>query len=224
MTSNVILYIGSGKSSLQVNRMNLSPYSIACANNSWKLFENKPPFDFWIHSGDFPRENFPTQNNFKQEISHVDYSQTALTASQIFGWETKSPQHYLGYTIFFLGLYWLMLTQRPSKIGLLGFDHDYNLEKFNKWNVNGRPNIQNQFNKKTEKTIIEWSNKFFDGMEPDFFYGHGTPDPLRLGEEHLLKKIELAVECSKKLNIKLVNFSLLPSKINTIERESPNFS
>lgn len=218
MNFDNIIYIGSGKSALNVLKMDISKYTIICVNNAWKIFENKM-FDIWIHSGDFPKENFPMIKNFKTEISHKDYEESAKKAADVFNWKTNSPQHYLGYTIFFLGLYWIMLTLSPKKIGLLGFDHDFNPEKVNKWNQNNRPNIQNQFNKKKEKTILEWSNNFFINMEPDSFYGHGTPDPIRLGESHLIQKFNLAKENANILGIKLVNFSTVESKINTIEKE-----
>jgi hypothetical protein len=43
-----------------------------------------------------------------------------------------SPAHHIGYTIFFLGLYWIMLELQPTDIYLLGFDHDYNPKKTEK--------------------------------------------------------------------------------------------
>ena len=216
--SNKILYIGSGKSALKVHNMDLSDYTIVCVNNAWRLFE-KTSFDIWIHSGDFPRENYPTIKNFQMEVCNKDYEASSRKALEIFKWKTNSSQHYLGYTIFFSGLYWIMMTQSPEKIALLGFDHDYNPEKVIKWNEHNRPNIQNKFNNKKEKNILEWSNNFFSNMEPDFFYGHGTPDPIRLGENHLIEKFELAKKSAKTLGIKLVNFSNVVSKINTIEKE-----
>lgn len=213
-----VLYVGSSNSATLVKELNLNDYDVICVNNAWRLFNNTNNIT-WLHSGDFPRENYPPDNSFLQEISYKDYSRTAEIVAERLGWKTNSPQHYLGYTIFFLGLYWIMIEKQPEKICLLGFDHDYNKEKVKKWNDDQRPNIQNNFNKKTEKTIKEWSENYFKGLQPDFFYGHGTPDPLRLGEKHLLEKFNLAIEASNKLNIELVNYSPVQSEINIIKKE-----
>ena len=83
----------------------------------------------------------------------------------------------MGYTIFFLGLYWIIDFLEPDKISLLGFDHDYNPSKVKKWNENKRPTPQNYITKTQDQTIKEWSESFFEGMRPDSFYGQGTPGP-----------------------------------------------
>ena len=153
-----ILYVGSGRSSLLAKDKKL-PQTIACANNAWRLFDS---FDIWIHSGDFPHENYPKNIKFTTEVNHSLYSASAKSAADILGWYTTHPQHYAGYTIFFLGLYWLMIELRPSKIGLLGFDHDYNDDKVKRWVNGGMPNIQNQFggtNKSANKFSDECSSE-----------------------------------------------------------------
>lgn len=209
-----VLYIGSGKSALQA----LDPKYDGCikvaVNNAWRIFENDK-FDVWIHSGDFPRERFPVNKNYEKEVTYEEYSVTAAAVAKKLNWNIKSPEHHCGYTIFFMGLYYIMMEMKPDRIGLLGFDHDYNMEKVEKWNSDNRPNIQNQFNKKTEKTIEEWANNYFHNMEEDFFYGHGTPDPIRLGKEHLIGKFELAKKSSQELGIDIVNCSGVLSEINT---------
>lgn len=213
-----ILFIGSGKSAKLIENLDLTKYTVVCLNNAWRLFENKN-FDYWIRPNDFPIENYPKNKNYKREIRYEDYSFSMEHACKILNIQTKFPEQTLGYTSFFAGLYWIMVELKPKKISLLGFDHDYNTEKVKKWEKDNRPNIQNQFNKKTEKTIEDWASKYFDGMEKDFFYGHGTPDPLRLGVDVLISKFELAKINAKKFNINLVNLSPVISTINTIEKE-----
>jgi hypothetical protein len=215
------LYIGSGNSALNIKDKDLSNFTIVCANNAWRLFD-KSFFDIWIHSGDFPKYNFPKEKNYKQEISYKDYSQTAQKAAEILNWKCSSPQHYAGYTIFFLGLYWIMIERRPKKIGVLGFDHDYNPEKVKKWEESGKPNIQNKFNDPTVKNMNIWAAEFFKEMKQDSFYGQGTPDPLRLGTKHLFEKFELAKNSAKQLEIKLVNYSMVTTGINTFDKEFLN--
>ena len=124
-----ILYVGSGKSALNATDSIYDDHIIVCVNNSWKIFQDKKPIDVWLHTGDFPRENFAPKTCFHREIAHKEYSTTAKEAARILGWETKSPEHYAGYTAFFQGLYWIFLDLKPKRVGLLGFDHDYNSEK-----------------------------------------------------------------------------------------------
>ena len=191
---------------------------VCCVNNAWKLFKNKP-FDCWIHSGDFPFENRPKIRTFKREISHTQYKISSEEIVKKLGAKCRSPQHYLGYTIFFLGLYWVLNDLNPKKISLLGFDHDYNSAKVAKWNNHNRPNPQNNFNKDRGTTIEDWSESFFKGFETDSFYGHGTPDPIRLGEQTLKQKFELAIKNTEAIGVKMVNLSPVVSRINTIQKE-----
>lgn len=213
-----ILYIGSGNSAKLVEKVNIENYTVVCLNNAWRLFDGQC-FDYWIRPNDFPRENYPKNTNYKQVVEYKDYSVCMENVCQVLNINTTSPQHYLGYTSFFAGLYWIMNALKPEKISLLGFDHDYNMEKVKKWENENRPTPQNNFNNKSEKTIDEWANNYFKNMKQDFFYGHGTPDPLRLGEKQLISKFELAKKNSTRLKIKLVNLSPVVSPINTIEKE-----
>lgn len=213
-----VLYIGSGKSANLIEKLDLSTYYIVCANNAWKLFQNSH-FNVWIHSGDFPVENRPKIINFDLDISHNQYSQSAINIAKKLQIVTRSPMHHLGYTVFFNGLYWIFDTLQPQKVSLLGFDHDYNQEKLKKWDENGRPNPQNNYKKPRNQSLSDWSEKFFDGMETDSFYGHGTPDPMRLGAKHLKQKFMYAIINANKLNIDLVNLSPVESTINIIRKE-----
>lgn len=209
-----ILYIGSGMSATQALNPKYDDCIKIAANNAWRLFENSK-FDVWIHSGDFPNERCPIIKNYESEVCYKDYTAAINKAKDVLKWECKSPQHYSGYTIFFNGLYYILMEMKPDKIGLLGFDHDYNPEKIEKWNNDNRPNIQNHFNKKKERTIEEWSQNYFKNMKQDFFYGHGTPDPIRLGEKHLIEKFEIAKNSAKTLGVEIVNCSGVISNINT---------
>ena len=198
-----VIFCGSGNSARLIESVDQEKFIICGANNAWRLFDS---FEYWIHSGDFPFENRPKVPNYKNEISFKEYGKTAQEFCEVLNIETKSPQHYVGYTIFFLGLHWIMMELKPKRIGLLGFDHDYNPEKVEKWRANGQPNPQNQYLKGSE-TLENWSKNFFDGMEQDSFYGQGTPDPLRLGVSHLLDKFEQVIKNSIKLEIDIVNLS-----------------
>lgn len=214
-----VLYIGSGNSAKLIDKLDLSKYTVVCVNNAWRLFQDSS-FDVWIHSGDFPKEHSPKIKMYHREVSAKDYSLSTASIINSLNIDCKSPQHYVGYTIFFQGIYWIMNELKPEKISLLGFDHDYNQSKVDKWNEHKRPNIQNKFNNKQKKqNITEWLNLFYDGMETDFFYGHGSPDPMRLGTQHLIDKFEILKKNAQKLNISIVNLSPIISPINTIEKE-----
>jgi hypothetical protein len=208
-----VLYIGSGRSALGALDEKYNGYIKVAVNNAWRIFKDTH-FDIWIHSGDFPKESFPTVKNYDIEVGYTLYSKSAKKASEYFKWVTDSPQHYAGYTIFFMGLYYILMEMSPNEIGLLGFDHDYNPEKVEKWNSDNRPNLQNKFNNKLEPTIEEWSNNYFKGMEEDFFYGHGTPDPMRLGKHYLIEKFKRSQNSANELNIEIFNYSNVSSDIN----------
>ena len=112
------------------------------------------------------------------------------------------------------------MNNGAKKISLLGFDHDYNPEKVEKWLKNQRPNPQNHYLKPKEKSINESLEDFFKGMKKDSFYGQGTPDPIRLGETHLREKFLLAIDNAEKLGVELVNLSPVNSSINMVKKET----
>ena len=208
-----VLYLGSGNSAKLIDKLNLDNYFIVGVNNTWRLFKDSR-FDIWIHSGDFPVENRPKLKNYDAEISYNEYSKSASSIVEKLGIKCNSPQHYLGYTIFFMGLYWIMNDLQPSKISLLGFDNDYNPDKVDKWNNHNRPNPQNSYLKPRGQSIKDWSNDFFKDMKHDSFYGHGTPDPIRLGMQHLIQKMRQAVENSDFFGIEILNLSPVCSEFN----------
>ena len=208
-----VLYLGSGNSAKLIDKLNLDNYFIVGVNNTWRLFKDSR-FDIWIHSGDFPVENRPKLKNYDAEISYNEYSKSASSIVEKLGIKCNSPQHYLGYTIFFMGLYWIMNDLQPSKISLLGFDNDYNPDKVDKWNNHNRPNPQNSYLKPRGQSIKDWSNDFFKDMKHDSFYGHGTPDPIRLGMQHLIQKMRQAVEYSDFFGIEILNLSPVCSEFN----------
>jgi hypothetical protein len=215
MNNNNVLYIGSGRSAELVAKLDISHYIVVCANNAWRLFEDSK-FDFWLHSGDFPRESRPATQNFDHEISYAEYSVSMSNIVNKLNLQCKSPQHYLGYTVFFNGLYWILDVLQPQTIFLLGFDHDYNVEKIKKWEENKRPSPQNSFFRQADQTITNWSEEFFSGMEHDSFYGHGTPDPLRLGMSHLKSKMHQALKNADLLGTQIINLSPVESEFNKI--------
>lgn len=214
-----VLYIGSGKSSELIKYLDLSKYYVVALNNAYRHFEDKE-LDCWIHSGDFPREWRPKDKSFiKREVTHPEYENGVKDIINKLDIVAASPAHYVGYTMFFQGLYFLANEFHPKKISLLGFDHDYNPEKVAIWKAQGQPNPQNNFKRVGGESIKDSLDKTFEGKSPDSFYGHGTPDPLRLGENHLTQKFELAGEIFKQLGITLVNLSPVESEINTLPKE-----
>lgn len=220
---NNILYIGSGKSVNYINHIDLSEYLVVGVNNTWQLFaENKQRMDVWIHTGDYVGKK-PDKNhvNIGRIVSYEEYSQAVLNIAKKLAWDTTTPWFYAGYTIFFQGLYWVMDELQPKKISLLGFDHDYNPQKVDKWIANNCPAPNNKYNNTvhSNKDVDEWCNAFFTDMEPDAFYGHGTPDPLRLDKELIRQKFEVAKKSAYDLHINLVNISPIETDINTIQKE-----
>lgn len=218
-----VLYIGSGISALQALDKRYDNHVKVCINNAWRVFENSQ-FGYWLHPSDFPRENYPPTSNFKEEIGYKQYSQVLEDNKALIGLEAFTGHRLeisMGYTTFFQGLYWIMLGLKPQNIHLLGLDHDYNQDKLAKWIEDGKPNIQNHFNNsKGSKNVNEWAKDYFAEYESDFVYGHGTPDPMRFGEDYIRKFMELAMVNAAKLNISIVNHSRRPSPFNVFPRES----
>jgi hypothetical protein len=214
-----IIYIGSGKSASLIHSINKEGKIIVCANNAWRLFSENQSFDYWFHSGDFPYENYPTKRNFTHEISHKEYLATARSfVDRHFAEQKHHKEHYIGYTIFFQGLYWIMEELKPSNIYLLGFDHDYNKEKTQKWKEIGQP-TPTTFLQENRSGINDWAKEFFKEYQEDFFYGHGTPDPLRLGEDYLIEKFKIALDISQKLGINIYNASSVENEINCFPKK-----
>ena len=214
-----VLYIGSGNSALLAKQIDVSKFTTVCVNNAWRIFENTS-VDYWLHSGDFPRENHPTKRNFVHEISYQQYEPAIERISPKLNLQASRAKFDVGYTIFFQGLYWCMEVLQPAEIYVLGFDHDYNPDKTQKWIEQGKPTPQNGFLRDNkDESIKAWSERVYQEYKPDFFYGHGTPDPLRLGTEHLQEKFRFAVHNAIALGVQLYNASPAKSNINTFEKK-----
>lgn len=200
-----ILYVGSGVSALRIEDFR-GGRKTCVTNNAWRLWRDG---DTWIHSGDFP---FKSEIAIPKEsiVSHRQYAGAAREACDHLKIQTQSPEHYVGYTIFFQGLNWIAWNFRPCRILLLGFDHDYNEEKVEKWEELGRPNPQNKFKGFEGRT----ADAVFSDMKPDAFYGHGTPDPLRLKKEYLTELFRRASRTLADLGCECFNASGVTNGLN----------
>lgn len=207
-----VLYVGSGCSALKIRRLDTAGVQVCGANNAWRLL---PDDGIWIHTGDFPQESRPKDFPAERRVSYDRYSESNKAVVEHLGCKTASPAHFLGYTIFFQGLYWIAWNFKPARIYLLGFDHDYAPEKVQRWENGGRPTPQNEFLKPRATTIKDWSEQFFDGLPQDFFYGHGTPDPMRLGPAHLAVLFDRAKELLPRLGVECINISGVTNGLNT---------
>lgn len=204
-----VLYIGSGNSALKATEINKDGLIVCAVNNAWRILDK---VDYWIHSGDFPGENYPKDKNYKTKISHGEYAPAIHRLNKTLGWNVSSPEHYVGYTIFFQGLYWIMSELKPKNIYTLGFDHDYNKEKLKRWFELGEPSPHNKYN----GLIIE---EEFEDFKNDSFYGISTPDPMRLGQAHIEKKFELAKQYAEQLGVSLWNISSSKNGINSFNKK-----
>ncbi|GIR50495.1 MAG: hypothetical protein CM15mP59_2370 [Flavobacteriaceae bacterium] len=120
------LYVGSGKSALEYkNHEDRSSRSLT-VNNSHLAFDDFVAY--YLCSTDFPKKKaqsreiwgtHPKPKYFYDVLSHARYHKLPFR-----------PQ--VGKTIFLDGLYWAM-TKGFSEIYLLGFDHDYNPKRVEKW-------------------------------------------------------------------------------------------
>jgi hypothetical protein len=215
-----VLYVGSGLSALQANEYR-GKVDVCCSvNNAWRALMPTGS-DYWIYPGDFPPENFPP-NEFKhQRISYDDFQNSAERVFARLGQKYVFPQHKAGYTIFFQGLYWIFDNLKPKRIYTIGFDHDYSAEKVRKWIEHKCPAPNNKFNGDSPVSVKDWSDNFFSNCPEDSIYGHGTPDPWRLGIDELTEFFNRALECSSQLGIALFNASGITNGLNNFPQGKP---
>lgn len=206
---NEILYVGSGKSALKTDDFR-NGRQTCVTNNAWRLWKNG---DIWIHSGDFPTQSDKQIPN-ELMVSHEQYSKAAFDCCEHLSIETTSPEHYVGYTIFFQGLHWIAWTFKPCRILLLGFDHDYNQAKVEEWVRLGRPNPQNGFAGLSGRCADE----VFAEFKPDAFYGHGTPDPMRLPIEYFSMLFPRAEKTLHLLGCEVFNASGVTNGLTTFKQ------
>lgn len=201
-----VLYVGSSKSALDIEKIKLNEYTTVACNNAWKVFQSRK-LDFWIRSGDFPIEDRPKEKKFK-EITSTEYEKAIKNLfSEKLNCADANPIYHIGYTIFFQGLYWIMNSLKPKEIHLLGFDHDYNQSKLEIWQKIGMPTPHNRFCEKDKSiNLAEWHQSVF-GELSDTFYGHGTPDPMRFGKDYIIEKMLIAEEYANNLDISIINLS-----------------
>lgn len=204
-----ILYVGSGLSARQVTRGGYQGHITVALNNAWRVFEAEP-CDYWLHPNDFPYVNYPPVDRYRYEIPWRIYNaviQRAAPEMGIIGYQGFELERYIGYTAFFQGLYWIMANFQPQQIGLLGFDHDYNPGKVQKWQADDKPTMRNRLSHYTDAAIQDWAEQYFAEYESDAFYGHGTPDPLRYGAAYLETKMKIAQQTAERLGVRIVNYS-----------------
>ena len=200
-----ILYVGSGNSSREVSNFRRNVTTCA-VNNAWRLFPSGE-LDYWIYPGDFPLDRMPDEAYQTNRIGYKEYVTAAPLSVSAVGVQSPSPLHWIGYTICFQGLHWIMHNLKPERIYTLGFDHDYNPDKVKKWMESGCPAPNNLFMGSQPKDVIGWANEFFGEMKEDSFYGHGTPDPFRLPEQEISLFFDRAKQVADVLGIKLFNLS-----------------
>jgi hypothetical protein len=186
---------------LEYSQYDLSEFQILTVNNSIKAF--KQPVDFYLCSTNFPKSNKPDQSKYSILIDKVKYRYDVISHALLYQLGFR-PQ--IGKTIFLDGLYWAMASGF-KEIYLLGFDHDYNKKRVEKWRgkyITDQSKLADLFNGK--------------GEEPDAFYGQNTPDPLRHGENNLESMFRLANEHAKKYSCMIYNLSSKQDGIQVFER------
>ena len=204
---NDVVVIGSGPSALKVKEWDLDGRVVVCLNNAWRLAPDR--YDVWVHAGDFPPKSFPPRRLPHQRwISHREYTEAAL--------KHHRTAHEAGYTLFCLAAYWVLDSLNPWRIGFVGCDHDYDPEATRRWLAAGQPGPQNKwggaqgFSSSTPEMIGQWSSGFFRDTRSTHFYGHGSPDPMRLGAETLAERFRLIEQTSDSLGVEVVNYSDAP--------------
>lgn len=215
---NTVLYVGSGLSAKTAEKEKRKVDVCCAVNNAWRVFE-EGKIDYWIAPGDFPPANYPPKSFVCQRIGYAEYKDSAEKVFSSFGESYKFPQHHAGYTTFFQGLYWIFDTLKPNEIYLLGFDHDYDPQKVALWMDQGKPSPHNKYNGEAPVCANTWTNTFFESCPVDAVYGHGTPDPLRLGLPLMKELFERAKSYADRLGIRVFNASGVTTGLNTFPQK-----
>tara|TARA_X000001036_G_C20685386_1_gene807469 strand:+ start:463 stop:1164 length:702 start_codon:yes stop_codon:yes gene_type:complete len=197
-----LLLVGSGKSALEYKNHDLRNTHILTVNNSIKAFGDMI-VDYYVCATDFPQKEIPSKSKFKKRISKYEYRYQTLAFAKY----KKFPfRPLIGKTIFLDCLNWAF-TKGYKKIYLLGFDHDYNPNRVKKWDgkyITNKEKLEKVFNGKND--------------EPDTFYGHGTPDPLRLGEGNLQNYFYLIESHAKFYGSEILNLSMEKRGLSTFKK------
>ena len=209
-----VLYVGSGLSAKAAKGL-ADKVTLCCAvNNAWRVFDPEG-VDYWLCPGDFPPENYPPPRFPHKPINYCDFKDSSQNVFARFGEEYQFPQHHAGYTTFFQGLYWLFDKVQPKRIYLLGFDHDYDPQKVELWESQGQPAPNNNYGGTSPPSVEKWANEFFKDCPVDAIYGHGTPDPLRLGAQAITELFLRAQDYAERLGIEVFNVSGVTHGLNT---------
>jgi hypothetical protein len=212
-----VLYVGSGLSATSAGALR-DKVTLCCAvNNAWRVFAPRG-VDYWLHPGDFPPEKFPPEDFPHTCVGYSDFRNSARDVFARLGEVYPSPQHHAGYTTFFQGFYWLLDQIQPQRIFTLGFDHDYDQTKVARWESGGLPSPLNKYCGTHPPSIDQWSNEFFKGCPADAFYGHGTPDPLRLGEQTIRNLFSRAQNSANRLGVEVFNVSGVTHGLNSFQQ------
>jgi hypothetical protein len=171
--------------------------------------------DYWLHPSDFPPENYPPEDFPHTRIGYFDFQYSAKRVFSRLGEDPEFPQIHAGYTTFFQGFYWLLDQIQPKRIFTLGFDHDYDQTKVARWKSEGLPTPNNYYCGAHPSSVNQWSNEFFKECPADAFYGHGTPDPLRLGEQTIRDLFARAQNSANRLGVEVFNVSGVTYGLNS---------
>lgn len=119
-----VICIGSGPNMTKINDWDTKGITIVGVNNTWKGTQK---WDYLIHSGDYP---------FKKDIQKTRETQKTISREGDMGFrhsytsmsmmEWEKARIFLGLPIYFTASYWCLHYLKPTHIGFLGFDMDYN--------------------------------------------------------------------------------------------------
>jgi hypothetical protein len=152
-------------------------------------------------------------------VGYAEYKDAAKEIFAHFGETYEYPQHHAGYTTFFQGLYWIFQHLKPKEVYLIGFDHDYDPQKVTLWMEQGKPSPHNKYGGASPVSANKWVSTFFEGCPVDSVYGHGTPDPLRLGIPAIKELFERAKNYADKLGIGVFNVSGVTTGLNSFPQK-----
>lgn len=126
-----VLIVGSGRSASEIENWNLDGWSLVTINHAYQIRDD---WEFAGYAGDFPkdiqpRKKLPNQHTFSHKVGPAGRVEI-VPKSEGRGYERAMAKFDRKHnTMFFNVSYWVLVYLRPSVIGYMGCDMNYEADK-----------------------------------------------------------------------------------------------
>ena len=127
---NKVLIVGSGKSATDIKSWDLAGWSLLTINHAHSI---RPDWEFAGYSPDMPKDRRPIKSSNHQYLFSA-MSGPIATFESLSSNDQRSYNNALSRwnrpidTMFFAASYWALIHLKPSIIGYMGCDMNYNIQ------------------------------------------------------------------------------------------------